>query len=87
VKLNQEMGSVMVELKGQQDVHQAELERLLEEISRLHGQCHQLEVDKANELRRQQEAHEREIVQQIAQIKRTQDDGKSLMELQISKLR
>jgi hypothetical protein len=28
-KINQEMGSVMVELKGQQDVHDSELERLL----------------------------------------------------------
>jgi len=27
------------------------------------------------------------MVQQIAQIKRSQDDGKSLMELQISKLK
>jgi predicted nucleic acid-binding Zn-ribbon protein len=44
-------------------------------------------MDKNNELKRQQEAHEREIVHQIAQIKRSQDDGKSLMELQISKLR
>lgn len=51
------MSGVMTELKGQQDVHQGELERLLSEISRLHDECHKLEVDKANELKRQQEAH------------------------------
>lgn len=44
----------MVELRGQQDVHQSELERLLGEISRLHDECHQLEVSKGSELRRQQ---------------------------------
>lgn len=41
-KMNQEMGSVMTELKGQQEAHQGELERLLAEISKLHDQCHQL---------------------------------------------
>lgn len=48
------MGNVMIELKGQQETHQSELERLLNEISKLHDQCHQLEIDKTNELRRQQ---------------------------------
>lgn len=44
-------------------------------------------MEKSNELKRQQEAHEREMVQQIAQIKRSQDDGKGLMDLQICKLK
>ena len=46
-----------------------------------------MEIDKTNELRRQQENHERELVQQITQVRRTQDDGKNLMELQINKLK
>jgi hypothetical protein len=53
----------------------------------LHDECHRLEIDKTNELRRQQEHHEREMVQQISQIRRSQDDGKSLMELHINKLK
>ena len=40
--MNQEVGSVMTELKGQQEAHQGELERLLKEISKLHDQCHSL---------------------------------------------
>ena len=81
------MGNVMCELKAQQDIHQSELERLLGEISRLHGEGHQLEVEKGVQLKRQQEAHEREMVQQVAQMKRSQDESKALMELQIAKLK
>jgi hypothetical protein len=44
-------------------------------------------MDKNNEIKRQREAHERELVHQVNQIKRCQDDGRSLMELQINKLR
>ena len=51
------MTSTVSELKGQQGQHQRELERLLSEISKLHDQCHQAEVEKTNELRRQQEGH------------------------------
>ena len=44
----------MIELKTQQENHQSELERLLSEISKLHDQCHQLEINKSNDMRRQQ---------------------------------
>lgn len=35
-------------MKAQQENHQEELERLLSEISKLHDQCHQIEIDKTN---------------------------------------
>ena len=44
-------------------------------------------MDKGLQLKKQQEAHEREMVQQVAQMKRSQDEAKALMELQISKLK
>lgn len=44
VKINQELSNAMIEMKSQQEYHQSQLERLLGEISRLHDQCHQLEL-------------------------------------------
>ncbi len=86
-RMRQELGTTTAELRAQQDAHQDELQRLLDEVSRLHDQCHQLEIEKSAELRRQQEVHEREMVQQIAQMRRSQEEARSLMELQISRLR
>ena len=86
-RMRQDLATTTAELRGQQEAHQGELQRLLEEVSRLHDQCHQLEIEKSSELRKQQETHEREMVQQIAQMRRAQEEGRSLMELQISRLR
>ena len=44
-------------------------------------------MEKGTSLRRQQEGHERELVHQVAQIRKSQEEAKSLMELQISKLK
>ena len=45
--MRQDLGSTAAELKAQQEAHQGELQRLLEEVSRLHDQCHQLEIEKS----------------------------------------
>lgn len=87
VRANSELQSTISEMRTHQELHEKELERLMNEISRLHEDCYRIETDKNAEIKKISENHEREMTTQIRNLKKSSEDGKELLELQIKKLK
>lgn len=54
LRANNELRATINELKTHQEMHEKELERLLDEISRLHEDCYRIETEKNTEIKKMQ---------------------------------
>ena len=67
--------------------HRIEVEKLLNEISKLHEDCFQIETAKNMEIQRLKNEYEQNSYNQIQNLKRSQHGNNEMYELQIRKLR
>lgn len=67
--------------------HRIEVEKLLNEISKLHEDCFQIETAKNMEIQRLKNDYEQNSYTQIQNLKRSQHGNNEMYELQIRKLR